>query len=62
MKKTFYLLIIWFILSGWAISTAYSLLTTSSDIANGLGIVIIIVVFVVSIETKCLTIFKKKEK
>ena len=62
MKKIFYLLITWFILSGWAISTAYSLLTTASDIANGLGIAIIIVVFVVSIETKCLTIFKKKEK
>ena len=62
MKKTFYLLIIWFILSGLSISAACSLLTTASDIANGLGIVIIIVILVMSIETKCLTIFKKKEK
>jgi hypothetical protein len=62
MKKTFYLLIIWFILSGFALSIAYNLLTTASDIVNGLGIIIIIVVFVVSIETRCLTIFKKKEK
>lgn len=62
MKKTFYLLIIWFILSGLVLSIACNLLTIASDIANGLGIVIIIVVLVVSIETKCLTIFKKKEK